>query len=138
MSTRVAFKKMIPFAGFVVSSAAIAIPAHYSADRIVDYMMGPTKPRSKQSPSIEIIESTVFTMLYRHFKPSWQIMCAASVYSAYSGFCQAICTGIFNDCKRVWDEIKIDNEATLGTQDKKALESEDNFVEDTTSQCNIS
>ncbi|KAF7862785.1 uncharacterized protein EAF02_010334 [Botrytis sinoallii] len=126
MPARVAFRRMLPRAGFVASSAAIGISASYSSDRAFDYMMGPTKPRSKRSPSMKAIEPTAPIMLYRHFKPSWQTMCAICVYRCYSGFCQGFCTAIFNGCKRVWDEIKIDNEAAL------ALDSEDNFVEDTT------
>ncbi|TGO38315.1 hypothetical protein BHYA_0077g00180 [Botrytis hyacinthi] len=110
MSTRVAFKRMIPFAGFVATSAACGISARYSADRAYEYI-GLTKPRSKSSPTIEVIEWTTFVMFYRHFKPSWQMMCAASVYSLYSGFCKGLCTDIFDTCKREWDRIKVVEEA---------------------------
>ncbi|TGO54093.1 hypothetical protein BOTNAR_0277g00070 [Botryotinia narcissicola] len=136
MSTDVAFKKMIPLAGFVATSAALGISARYSADRAYEYI-GLTKTHSKSSPTIEAIELTTFVMFYRHFKPSWQMMCAASVYSLYSGFCKGFCTEIFDACKREWERIKVVKEAAsnfvfLEARDEISLGGEDIFVEDTT------
>ncbi|KAF5879586.1 uncharacterized protein Bfra_006793, partial [Botrytis fragariae] len=119
------------------SGATSATVACYGANHAFKHM-SPTKPCFKSHSSIEaiekVIESTTFVMLYRNFQLSWQILCAASVYSGYSIFCKQSCTRIFDDCKREWDRIKVVDEAAsnLETREKKSLGNEDSFVEDTT------
>ncbi|TGO46112.1 hypothetical protein BCON_0344g00040 [Botryotinia convoluta] len=134
MPARLAFKRMITFAGFVATSAATGTLGCYSANRAYDYMR-PTSARPRSIYPIEAVESTAFVMFYRYFKPSWQVMCAVSVYDACNSFCRAICINIFNDCQRGWDKIKLEDEAAsnLETREKKSLDNEDSFVEDTTS-----
>ncbi|TEY77230.1 hypothetical protein BOTCAL_0057g00200 [Botryotinia calthae] len=139
MSARVAFKRMVPFAGFVATSATSATLVCYGVNRTLEHMSPskprPSKPNPKSISSIDVIESTTFIMFYRHFKPSWQFMCAAGVYSLWNGFCRGICTCILEDCKSVWDSVKMEDKtaSNLETQGEKSLDDEDSSVEDTTS-----
>ncbi|THV44722.1 hypothetical protein BGAL_0589g00100 [Botrytis galanthina] len=129
MPARVAFKRMIPFAGVATTATLVC----YGADRAFAFQHTPVK-RSTLRAIESGIETVTLVMLYRHFRPNWQIICAASAYGVYSGFCKEMCTRIFDGCKGEWDRIKVVDEASnLETRDEKSLDGEDSSVEDTTS-----
>ncbi|KAF7955404.1 uncharacterized protein EAE97_000663 [Botrytis byssoidea] len=87
MSARVAFRRMIPFAG-VATTATLAC---YGANRVLAFERTPAK------------HSTL---------KSHRIVCAASAYGVYSGFCKEMCTIIFDGCKGEWDRVKVVDKAS--------------------------